>query len=197
MNSSASLGGITLIVAAIVWLMIFVPGYTKRSQVRESTNLVRAEQKAISKSTPLTIDQRMRRLINTQRGFSVLFAVFLLGAIASGVAGALNSAWLGSAAVLVAFAVASLLIQRAAGSQASKLATLRHRSKLEVRSTAQKMAARPTVREWTPNPLPAPINRNQPGEMAQPLAEVIEIQKPRNTLSGSEIDAILARRRAI
>lgn len=197
MNNSASLGGITLIVAAVVWLMVFVPGYTKRSQVRESTNLVRAEQREIAKATPLTIDQRMTRLINTQRGFSVLFALFLLGAISSFVASAVNPAWLGSAFVLSAIALAALLIQRAAGSQASKLATQRHRSKLEVRATAQKVAAKPVVREWTPNPLPAPMNRSQPGEMTQPLADVIAIQKPRNTFSGTEIDAILARRRAI
>lgn len=197
MDSSASLGGITLIVAAVVWLMVFVPGYTKRSQVRESTNLVRAEQREISKATPLTIDQRMTRLINTQRGFSVLFALFLLGAISSFVAAALNPAWFASALVLTSLAITALLIQRAAGSQASRLATQRHRSKLEIRATAQKVAAKPMVREWTPNPLPAPMNRSQPGEMAQPLADVIAIQKPRNTLSGSEIDAILARRRAI
>jgi hypothetical protein len=197
MNSSASLGGITLIVAAIVWLMIFVPGYTKRSQVRESASLVRAEQKQIAKVTPLTLDQRMSRLINTQRGFSVLFALFLLGAIASFVAGALNPGWFGAGFSLTALALASLLIQRAAGSQASKLATQRHRSKLEARFTAQRAASKPVVREWTPNPLPAPLSRTQPGEMSQPLADVIAIQKPRNTLSGTEIDAILARRRAI
>jgi len=38
MENSASLGGITLVLAAVVWLFIFVPGYAKRSQIKETTN---------------------------------------------------------------------------------------------------------------------------------------------------------------
>lgn len=197
MNNSVGLGGITLIVAAVVWLMIFVPGYTRRSQVKESTAIARAEQKRISQSTTLSPDERLRRLINTQRMFSVSFAIFLLGSIASAVASIANSMWWVGFWIASPMALLSLVTQRAAGSQASKLAMQRHRAKQSTRERAQKTSSRPVGREWTPNPLPAPLIPSQAGELAEPLADVVAIQKPKNSLSGSEIDAILARRRAI
>lgn len=197
MNNSVGLGGITLIIAAVVWLMIFVPGYTKRSQVKETTALVRAEHRQAQKQAPVSADDRLRRLINTQRAFSVLFALFLIGAIASFIAALANPVfWFAFAATSLA-AVLALLVQRAAGQNASKLAQDRHRNKLSARSKAQRVAPIQVSREWTPNLLPAPLAPSQLGELAQPLAEVINIQQPKSSLTSSEIDAILARRRAI
>lgn len=197
MNNSVGLGGITLIIAAVVWLMIFVPGYTRRSQVKESTALVKAEQKSIAQSTPLSPDERLRRLINTQRAFSVLFAMFLLGAISSGIGILADAIWWPVFLASVALSILALLTQRAAGSQASKLALSRHRAKQTAREKAQKSTPKSSSRDWTPNPLPAPLAPSQVGELAEPLADVVAIQKPKTSLSGREIDAILARRRAI
>jgi hypothetical protein len=197
MNNSVGLGGITLIIAAVVWLMIFVPGYTRRSQVKESSALVRAEHRQVSKSVTVSADERLQRLINTQRGFSLLFALFLIGAIASLIAALANPGfWFAFVPSTIA-ALISVFTQAAAGKQASKLAGDRHRSQLAARSRAQRVPPQIINREWTPNALPGPIAPSQVGELAQPLAEVIDIQKPKNTLSSSEIDAILARRRAI
>lgn len=197
MNSSVGFGGITLIIAAVVWLMIFVPGYAKRSQVRESASLVKEQHKAVKRATPLTQDEQLRRLINTQRSFSVLFALFLLGTIASALAAVTDSAWWIAAGITGLIAAAALFIQRAAGQAASKIAADRHRSKQLARGKAQKAAPTVQNREWTPNPLPAPLQQPTVGELSQPIADVIQIQKPKASLSGSEIDAILARRRAI
>jgi hypothetical protein len=197
MNNSVGLGGITLIIAAVVWLMIFVPGYTRRSQVRESAELVKAEQRQAAKSAPISNDERLRRLINTQRGFSVLFALFLIGAIASFVSALVNPVLWTAFTATSMLALLSVFTQRAAGQQAAKLAEDRHRKQLSARSKAQKVAPQAINREWTPNSLPAPLAPSQMGELAQPLAEVIDIQKPKTSLTSSEIDAILARRRAI
>jgi len=197
MNNSVGLGGITLIIAAVVWLMIFVPGYTRRSQVRESAELVKAEHRQAAKSAPISNDERLRRLINTQRGFSVLFALFLIGAIASFVSALVNPVFWTAFTATSMLALLSVFTQRAAGQQAAKLAEDRHRKQLSARSMAQKVAPQAINREWTPNSLPAPLAPSKMGELAQPLAEVIDIQKPKTSLSSSEIDAILARRRAI
>ena len=144
-------------------------------------------------------DEQLRRLINTQRGFSVLFGLFVLGAIALWVAAVPNQSLLPLAAVALALALGSLLVSRAAANQAAKLAGALHARRLEVRSKASKALSHSSDRrEWTPNPLPAPLASLPKAEPeAAPMAEVIQISQPKRVLTGSEIDQILARRRAI
>jgi hypothetical protein len=197
MDNSVGLGGITLIVAAIVWLLIFVPGYTRRSQVKESSSLVKAEQKSQERATGISSDERLRRLINTQRAFSLLFVFFGFGSIASSVAAFANSAWWFAFWIATPLALVALFTQRAAGKQAALLAQQRQRNKQNFQARARVAGNIAQNREWTPNPLPAPLQQSSAGEISVPLAEVIDIQKPKNSLSSSEIDAILARRRAI
>ncbi|BDQ00642.1 hypothetical protein [Aquiluna sp. KACHI24] len=196
MGNSIGLGGISLVVAAVVWLLIFVPGYANRSQLKASEQMVRAEAKEARLAQPLSADQRLRRLLNTQRGFSVLFGLSLLVVIATALAAISDGIWWFAFAVAGVIATLSLLIQRAAGNQAAKLAAQRHRQRAAIRDSAQRQA-KPQSREWTPNRLPAPLATNQIGELSAPLADVIEIQNPKRSLTSSEIDAILARRRAI
>lgn len=182
-------------IAAAVWLMIFVPGYASRSQLREATSIAKSEEKVQRAAKALTVDDRIRRLVNTQRGFSLVFAFTLLGSVALATFAFGNAAlWIPSAVVGL-ISVAALFIQRAAGSQAASLATQKHKAKATVRSKISTTASR--SREWTPNPLPAPINPATLGELVAPVAEVIEIRKPAAGLSSSDLDAILARRRAI
>ncbi len=196
MGNSIGLGGISLVVAAVVWLLIFVPGYANRSQLKASEQMVRAEVRQARRAQPLTAEQRLRRLLNTQRGFSVLFGLSLLGAIATGLAAISDGIWWFAFALATTVATVSLVTQRAAGNQAAKLAAQRHRERAAVRDRTQRQA-KPQSREWTPNRLPAPLATNQIGELSAPLADVIEIQNPKRSLTSSEIDAILARRRAI
>jgi lysozyme family protein len=195
-GNSIGLGGISLVVAAVVWLLIFVPGYANRSQLKASEQMVRAEVRQARRAQPLTAEQRLRRLLNTQRGFSVLFGLSLLGAIATGLAAISDGIWWFAFALATTVATVSLVTQRAAGNQAAKLAAQRHRERAAVRDRTQRQA-KPQSREWTPNRLPAPLATNQIGELSAPLADVIEIQNPKRSLTSSEIDAILARRRAI
>lgn len=196
-GNSIGLGGISLVIAAVVWLLIFVPGYANRSQLKASEQLVRNEQKQIRANVPLSVDQRLQRLINTQRGFSLFFGFGVLAAIASAVMAAGDGFWWIAFAIITPISLLALFVQRAAGNQAAKLASQRQRERVSVRAQAQRQVRQPQSREWTPNRLPAPLASNQIGELAAPLADVIEIQNPKKALTSSEIDAILARRRAI
>lgn len=197
MGNSIGLGGISLVIAAVVWLLIFVPGYANRSQLKASEQLVRTEAKVAKRLAPITADQRLRRLLNTQRGFSVLFGLGFLGAIASALAAATDGFWWVAFSVITPITILALFVQRAAGQQAAKLAAQRHRERAAVLDRSKRQVRKPESREWTPNRLPAPLTTNQIGELSAPLADVIEIQNPKKALTSSEIDAILARRRAI
>ena len=199
MEFPVGLGGVTLVIVAVIWLLVFVPGYTQRSQITETTKYVIQQQRESDRKIPMSKDEQLRRLINTQRGFSVLFGLFVLGAIALWVAAVPNQSLLPLAAVALALALGSLLVSRAAANQAAKLAGALHARRLEVRSKASKALSHSSDRrEWTPNPLPAPLASLPKAEpAAAPMAEVIQISQPKRVLTGSEIDQILARRRAI
>lgn len=197
MENSVGLGGITLVVAAVVWLAIFVPGFSKRSEIRANSSIVKRDVKMARQAAPLTADERLSRLVNTQRFFSVLFALFLIGSISSAVAATANAGWWLSAVFSGTLAIFSILVSRAASVQAAAIASKLHRTRQEVRKKAS--AQRPLVenRTWDPNPIPAPLNQPKVGELVNNLADVVEIQRPENVFDGKELDAILARRRAI
>ncbi|MEY4409993.1 MAG: hypothetical protein RLZ99_466 [Actinomycetota bacterium] len=191
------LGGITLVVAAVVWLAIFVPGFSKRSEIRANSSIVKRDVKMARQAAPLSADERLNRLVNTQRSFSVLFALFLIGSVSSAVAATANAGWWLSTGLTGALAIFSILVSRAASAQAAAIASKLHRTRQEVRKKAS--SQRPVVenRSWEPNPIPAPLNQPKVGELVNNLAEVVEIQRPENVFDGKELDAILARRRAI
>ena len=199
MEFPVGLGGVTLVIVAVIWLLVFVPGYTQRSQISETAKYVIQQQRESDRKIPMSKDEQLRRLINTQRGFSVLFGLGALGAIALWIAAVPNQSLTPIALVVSALAFGFLLVSRAASNQAAKLAGALHARRLEVRSKAAKALSHSTDRrEWTPNPLPAPLAslpKTEP-EAAQ-MADVIQISQPKRVLSGSEIDQILARRRAI
>jgi hypothetical protein len=197
MENSVGLGGITLVVAAIVWLGIFVPGFSKRSELKANSSMVKRDIKVAQARLPMTLDQQLNRLVNTQRLFSVIFAMFLIGSISAALAAATNAGWWTLSGALGVFGILSILVSRAASVQATAIASKLHRTRQEVRKKAS--IKRPTVenREWAPNPIPAPLNQPKVGELVNNLADVVEIQRPANVFESKELDAILARRRAI
>ncbi len=199
MEFPVGLGGVTLVIVAVIWLLVFVPGYTQRSQITETSKYVIQQQREFDRKTPMTKDEQLRRLVNTQRGFSVLFGLFVLGAIALWITSVSNQSLLPLAAVVSMLGLGFLLVSRAAANQAAKLAGALHARRLEVRSKASKALSHASDRrEWTPNPLPAPLASLPKAEPEiAPMAEVIQISQPKRVLTGSEIDQILARRRAI
>ena len=191
------LGGITLVVAAIVWLAIFVPGFSKRSELKANSSIVKRDAKVAQAKLPMTLDQQLNRLVNTQRLFSVVFAIFLIGSISAALAATANAGWWTLSGTLGVFGILSILVSRAASVQATAIASKLHRTRQDVRKKAS--IKRPTMenREWAPNPIPAPLNQPKVGELVNNLADVVEIQRPANVFESKELDAILARRRAI
>lgn len=186
-----------MVVAAIVWLAIFVPGFSKRSELKANSSIVKRDVKIAQANTPMSADEKLNRLVNTQRFFSVLFALFLIGSIAAGVAAAGNPGWWSATGATGLFALLSILISRAASVQATAIASKLHKTRQEVRKKAS--SKRPVLenRDWAPNPIPAPLNQPKVGELVNNLADVVEIQRPENIFDSKELDAILARRRAI
>ena len=199
MEFPVGLGGVTLVIVAVIWLLAFVPGFTQRSQITETSKYVIQQQREADRKIPMTKDEQLRRLINTQRGFSVLFGLFALGAIGIWIASVPNPALVPVAVTLSVLSIAFLMVSRAAANQAAKLAGALHARRLEVRSKASKALTNSSDRrEWTPNPLPEPLASLPKAEPEPaPMADVIHISQPKRVLSGSEIDQILARRRAI
>lgn len=199
MEFPVGLGGITLVLAAVVWLVAFVPGFTQRSQISETSKYVRQQQRESDQLVPVTRDQQLSRLVNTQRGFSILFGLTLLAAVGLGIATVGNSMLVPLAVLAGVVSFLSLLISRAAATAAARLAGQLHSNRLQVRAKASKSLSQASAsREWTPNPIPAPLSSIPKPELIEiKIADVIEISKQRRTLSGSEIDQILARRRAI
>ena len=191
------LGGITLVVAAIVWLAIFVPGFSKRSELKANSSIVKRDAKVAQAKLPMTLDQQLNRLVNTQRLFSVVFAIFLIGSISAALAATANAGWWTLSGTLGVFGILSILVSRATSVQATAIASKLHRTRQDVRKKAS--IKRPTMenREWAPNPIPAPLNQPKVGELVNNLADVVEIQRPANVFESKELDAILARRRAI
>ncbi len=198
MGSSVGLGGITLVVAAIVWLFVFVPGYTERSQIRQTATLVASSNRAEKKLLPQTNDEKLTRLIRTQRTFSIVFALAALAAVASAAAAMAQNSWWFAFAASLAVSLVALVIQRAASRHAATIAGQIFKGRQNVRTRAAKnQAVNTKSREWTPNPVPSPMVQDQAGELIIPSAEVISITKPKQALAKQEIDQILARRRAI
>jgi hypothetical protein len=193
MSSPASWGGILLVVAAIVWLIIFVPGYTQRSQLSATTQMLRREAKAFKKSLPVTPQERLGRLINTQRAFSVFFLLGLIGSVATWFLLTPTGNWAPTIGLAV-FALASLAVSQAAAGQATAIARGLHQSRQEVRKSAAR-AARKNL-GWTPNPLPEPLSK-APEKPKEAGAQIIDISVSRRVITSKEIDEIMARRRAI
>ena len=199
MEFPVGLGGVALVVAAVVWLLVFVPGFTQRSQISETSKYVIQQQREADRKIPMTKDEQLRRLINTQRGFSVVFGLSFLAAVGLWVVVVANPSLVLLASVISVLSLGSLVLSRAAANQAAKIANAMHARRLEVRSKASKvMASAADRREWTPNPLPAPLASLPKAEPeVTEMADVIHISQPKKVLTGSEIDQILARRRAI
>lgn len=197
MNNPAGFGGVLLLLAAVVWLIIFVPGYASRSQLAARTTLVRRSQREATKSIPLTPQQRLIRLTSTQRGFGVLFALSVLAATGSAVAAIVDASFWLVTVIAGFFGLLSVLMSSAAGRAAAKIAKDLHANRARIRSSASRTSAQVASRDWTPNPLPSPLTQRVIAKEEPKLAEVIDISGPARSISSKELDEILARRRAI
>ena len=69
MNTPVGLGGVLLVVAAIVWLMVFVPGYAKRGELIATAKNIQEQVKQQREAELSTPQSRLDRLAMTQRIF--------------------------------------------------------------------------------------------------------------------------------
>jgi hypothetical protein len=198
MEFPVGLGGVTLVIAAVIWLLVFVPGFTQRSQITETSKYVIQQQREADKKIPMTKDEQLRRLINTQRSFSVVFGISSLLALGLWVYQVGNPGAMLLTVLVTSLALGALILSRTAAKQAARIAASMHANRVSIRSRASKAMSRQDRKEWTPNPLPAPLaSLPKAEEISEPMADVIHISTPKKVLTGSEIDQILARRRAI
>lgn len=197
MNSPVGMGGVLLVVAAIVWLMVFVPGYAKRGELIATAKNIKEQvrqERELEQSSP---QLRLDRLVRTQRIFSIMFLLLLIASATAGLlAGGNSGQWILSITLGI-FALLSLSVSRLAAKQAAQIAHNIHAARQSVRSTASKVITRArNNKEWTPNQLPNPLSKSE-SNSAPEVADVIDISKPRRMMTSKEIDEILARRRAI
>jgi hypothetical protein len=197
MNSPVGMGGVLLVIAAVVWLMVFVPGWAKRGEIVAAAKNVNEQIKAERKLEQSSPQFRLNRLVMTQRIFSVLFLLLLTAGVTTGLlAGGNSGPWILSI-TLSAISVLSLLVARAAAGQAGQVAHNIYSARQQVRSSAsQAIKKAVNSKEWTPISIPDPLSKKHSAS-APDVADVIDISKPRRMMTSKEIDEILARRRAI
>jgi hypothetical protein len=197
MNNPVGLGGVLLVVAAIVWLMVFVPGYAKRGELIATAKNIKEQVKKEREAEISTPQSRLDRLVMTQRVFSILFVLLFITAVTNGLLAGVNlGAWILSI-TLGTLSLLSLIVSRLAAKEASNIAHNIYTARQNVRSSATKAVAKArNNKEWTPNQLPDPLRKSQ-SDSAPEVADVIDILKPRRMMTSKEIDEILARRRAI
>lgn len=196
MDNPAGFGGILLIIAALAWLVVFVPGYASRAELSARTSMVRRSQKEQNRNIAPTPQQRLIRLTNTQRGFSILFALLFVASLTLGTLSVtVGMPWVSSIVTLL-LSLGAIGVSRSAARAAEQLAQSIYVNRERVRNTAARRVSSSKSRDWVPNPLPAPLAQNLPKQQEQ-IAEVINISSSARSISSKELDEILARRRAI
>lgn len=216
MNLGSSLGGISLMLLAILWLAVFVPQWAKRAQEDESAP--KRDRSKLGNSIPVglsALEMQMWRLRSTRRGMGLLslsaaFSAIVLGLLLGGTL-LVFLAWI-TAAVSVLSGVLALAASRrlvVLAVQNSSVMTQR----LSQISKAPVFSAKTTPlprREWERPAIPKPITKQPVGELVMRGSKIVPIVDPvapsqpaqaQDSKTSAEIDSglideILRRRRA-
>jgi cytoskeletal protein RodZ len=218
MNFNGS-GGLMFLIIAGLWVWVFVPSWFKRSEDRQTqrvtTQKVRGEiRKAKNSPGANTISglaEQNFRLTLTRRIFTTI-AFFAFAASIASIFVAVSQIfyWIVTFIFSAIFAL-SFAVARAAKKKSQDLLTRAARSRASIYAGSANaasgmyqqgvIAGNPVdIRDWEPNPLPAP--KQKIGELETPtLAEVVEmdVRATKNasaTLDSTALDEILRRRRA-
>jgi len=198
-----NIGGVALILAALVWLAVFVPGWARRSELKQISSTMSRVSRDAERSQPPTRNARISRLLATKRSFGALTVASWLAAATLATLG-LAGAWV--VAALAVLGLLAILVSRAAAGQADRLLEKNYESRQLTReSVSRRLESRTAANAgWTPNPLPAPLAVARRGEMIAPDAEILPFVQPAQTvepvtqsLNSADIVEILRRRRAI
>jgi hypothetical protein len=217
MNFS-SITGVLLVVAAVVWLGGFIPGWVKRGQEIEDirqvkqqiVRQVRQASPAPKQSKQVSTAHAAMRLSSLRRLLGVMsLAGLFVGAFA-------QLANLGLVAA-VAFILAVVSMFAGVVARKKQLALLAESAQSRGRVASYRAAyqtafelggSQPEIadRSWTPRELPAPMHVGHVGTLEQPeLAQVTKlpiesetrVARPEEQVAGANLDEILRRRRAI
>jgi uncharacterized membrane protein len=198
-----NIGGVALILAALVWLAVFVPGWARRSELKQISSTMSRVSKDAERSQPPTRNARISRLLATKRSFGAITVASWLAAVALATFG-LAGAW--AIVALTVLGLLAILVSRAAAGQADRLLEKNYETRQLTRESVSKRLESRTLANsgWTPNPLPAPLAVARRGEMIAPDAEILPFVQPAETvepvtqsLNSADIAEILRRRRAI
>jgi hypothetical protein len=201
-----NIGGVALILAALVWLAVFVPGWARRSELKQISSTMSRVSHDQRRAQPPTRNARIARLLVTKRSFGAISVASWLTAATLTALGLIN-VW--AAAALAALGLLALMVSRAAASRADRLLEKNYETRQLTReSVSKRLESRSRVDSgWTPNPLPAPLAVPRRGEMIAPDAEILPFAQPSQpsrasqpvtqSLSSADIAEILRRRRAI
>lgn len=212
MNFVSSIGGISLMVLAVVWLAVFLPQWARQSEergtgaVRKSNQLAQA---ATERLNPLEI--QMLRLTHTRNrmgtlaatlGFAWVGVVFLTsGTFLAFLAWPIGLLAIGAAALaLAASRRLTTLAVGNSGRKAQRLGSMAH-------APAINLKAEPLPqRSWQPTTIPQPIRQRPVGEVVVRGAKVVPLidsvperkieTKTAPEIQSAQIDEILRRRRA-
>lgn len=193
-----NIGGIALILAALVWLAVFVPSWARRSELRQIESRV-----AVKRNPPT----QLMKLERTRNLFALVAVLLLAGTVAAAILGST-----GLAVISAIPAALATLVAIAAGKRLNRTLSLNYEAR---RSNRERLATEldrrgEVVSGWTPNPLPKPLNAPKRGELVS-NAEVIQLPTQQSTqqsiehssepqtqsLNSAEILEIMRRRRAI
>lgn len=222
MNTQA-LSGLLVTVAAILWIVVFIPSWFHTNENREEFRAARSQRKRIERGIR---SQRIHKTASkadevAQRLFKVsllrkLSVVGLLGSLSGIVYVAFNfaSLWLSGILALGVFVVSIRFARRTRMLKQELLASaVRSRSSLSAKLSdfyskeLQESMRQESSKLWQPVDLPAPMHvLNKVGSLETPnLASVSQISDVRKTdeardsssMRGTQLDEILRKRRAI
>jgi hypothetical protein len=192
-----NIGGIALILAALVWLMVFVPSWARRSELKAREQNAKRYTRAAAGATT-----RHTKLLRTRATFALVSASAIIGSSTALyfqlIPGAVGASF------IIAGAVAALVASAANRALTKLLASNYESRQLNREQVSRRLEQNHPVNEgWTPNPLPQPLNTAKRGELIAPSAEIIQFTSVRQSepqtqsLNSAEIVEILKRRRAI
>lgn len=216
MNLGNSIGGLSLMLLAVVWLAVFVPQWARRAEDHADFESSAARDREASLSRAVNpIDAQLIRLTHTRNrmGGLAVAGTFASMALVFFTSGTWLAALVWVAAVvtglagLLALAAARRITVLALQNNANRTVRLSNSSKLPPLS--QRAAPLPR-RDWQPSVMPQPIRQRPVGEVAVRGAKVVPIvdvtarpkaapiaePKVAREFDSAQIDEILRRRRA-
>lgn len=212
MNFGNSIGGLTLMLLAIVWLAVFVPQWARRAQ--EPRVSLRERQRFVADrntSALSSLELQMLRLSHTRSRMAsvAVISVFLWIGVFFLTSGTVLGflAWpIGAIVVvsaLLSLAASRRLVVLAGDSRSTKVSRMAKSAKVAPVSLKAAPLAR---RAWIPNPMPEPIRERTTGEMVVRGAKVVPLVESSTAveslpaasaeIQSAQIDEILRRRRA-